>query len=189
MTIWRYQTMLMYRKRTSGRDSKADSSLVDLFSTTDPRISSLKSLLATYYRLLVSSRLSNAALADVPLPKTLDPKTKISMPSRFYPLWLLFKDTLISLIRLPFFIIPMIAHIPIYIIGILGSRLAESEMETQAQMKVAAGIVLSFLTYPLLFFTFYVFFRQLPLGAALSAGAVWVLGRYHTALVDENYTA
>jgi hypothetical protein len=162
--------------------------LVDVFSTTsNERISSLKSLLVTYHKLLISSRLSNGALTDLPLPQTLDPNSKVPLPSRFSTLWLLTKDSLAAFIRLPFFFVPLITHIPVYFVGILGARLVEDEMETQAQMKITFGLLLSFLTYPVLFFTLWAVFRQIPLGAAIAAGVVWLLGRYHSALIDENY--
>lgn len=164
--------------------------LVDLLSTTgNERIDSLKSLLVTYYRLLTASRLSNEVLIDIPLPRNLDPNRKITLPNRFLPLWLLVKDSLSCLIRLPFFIFPLMINMPIYIVGILGARLVEDELETQAQMKIAFGLILSFLTVPVLFFTFWALFRQVPLGAAIAAGAVFVVGRYHAALIDENYSA
>lgn len=113
----------------------------------------------------------------------------MSLPNRFFPLWLLIKDSLSSLIRLPFFAFPLVTHIPVYLVGILGARLVEDELETQAQMKIAFGLILSFLIYPILFFTFWAIFRQVPLGAAIAAGAVFVLGRYHSVLIDENYAA
>lgn len=165
-------------------------SLVDLLSTTgNERIDSLRSTLVTYSRLLSASRLANESLTDIPLPRTLDPNRKMSLPNRFFPLWLLVKDSLSSLIRLPFFVFPLMTHIPVYLVGILGARLVEDELETQAQMKIAFGLILSFLIYPILFFTFWAIFRQVPLGAAIAAGAVFVLGRYHSVLIDENYTA
>lgn len=83
----------------------------------------------------------------------------------------------------------MLVHLPIYIVGIWGVRLVEDEMETHAQMKVVFGLLLSFLTYPVLFFTLWAVLRQVPLGAALAAGVVWLLARFHTALIDDNYTA
>lgn len=166
------------------------SSLVDLLSTSgNQQVESLRSLLVTYSRLLTASRLSNQVLNDIPLPRDLDPKRKLSLPNRFLPLWLLIKDSLSSLIRLPFFLFPLITHMPVYIVGILGSRLVEDELETQAQMKIALGVVLSFLTYPVLFFTFWAIFRQVPLGFAIAAGACFAMGRYHSALIDENYNA
>lgn len=146
-------------------------------------------MLVTYHKLLISSRLSNDALVDLPLPQTLDPTRKASLPSRFSTLYILFKDSITCLIRLPFFFVPMIVHLPFYAVGILGSRLVEDELETQAQMKITLGLVLSFLIYPILFFAIWEVFRQVPLGAGIAAGMLWLLGRYHSALVDENYNA
>ena len=165
-------------------------SLVDLFSTTsNASISNLKSLLVNYHRLLISSRLSNEALTDLPLPQTLDPTRKVALPSRFSTMWLLIKDTLITLYHLPFFLVPMIVHLPIYGMGILGARLVEDELETQAMMKVVFGLILSVLTYPILFFVFWTVFKQVPLGAMLAAGIVWLLRQFHSTLIDENYNA
>lgn len=83
----------------------------------------------------------------------------------------------------------MVLYSPVYVAGTLGARLAEDEQETQAQMKIALAILLSFLLYPVLFFTFWAVFRQVPLGAALAVGLIWLLKRYHSTLVDENYQA
>ena len=181
----------MFRKReTPDVHYRLISSLVDLFTTTtNADILKLRDLLATYHRLLVSSRLSNYALTDIPLPRDLDPSLKISLPSRFSTLYILSKDTLGALIRLPFFAIPLVTHLPVYVVGILGARLVEDELETQAQMKIAFGLILSFLTYPILFFILYGITRALPLGFAIAAGAVWLLGKYHSALIDDNYDA
>jgi glycerol-3-phosphate O-acyltransferase/dihydroxyacetone phosphate acyltransferase len=164
-------------------------SLTDLFTTPHERITSLKRLLATYHRLLISSRLSNAALTDLPLAKALNPRRKFDVPSRLNTLWILVKDSISSGFRLPFFFIPLLVHLPLYVVGVFGARLAEDEMETQAQMKVALGLVLSFLMYPVLFFSLWAVFRQVPLGAALAAGVLYLLQRYHSALIDENYDA
>lgn len=172
----------------TGFDTGYDS-LVDLFCTPNSKIENLKTLLATYQRLLTSSRLSNAALVGLKLPRQLNPDSVTSLPSRFSTLWLLIKDSIACLIRLPFFIVPMLLHIPIYIVGILGARLVEDELETQAQMKIAFGLLLSFLTYPVLFFSLWAVFRNWTLGTMMAAGAVWLLGRYHSALIDENYDA
>ena len=83
----------------------------------------------------------------------------------------------------------MLLHLPVYGMGMLGSHLAEDELETQAQMKIALGLVLSLLMYPVLFFILWAVFRQSPLGAAIAAGSLWVLRRYHLTLVDDNYEA
>ncbi|KAH9969163.1 hypothetical protein BC827DRAFT_1168205 [Russula dissimulans] len=41
--------------------------------------------------------------------------------------------SLASLIRLPFFILPLIAHFPAYVMGQLGARLVIDKEETQEQ--------------------------------------------------------
>ncbi|KAK4688147.1 hypothetical protein P7C73_g1970, partial [Tremellales sp. Uapishka_1] len=164
--------------------------LVDLFSTSSiESIESLKNLLVTYHKLLISSRLSNTALTRLPLPQTLDPTHKTSLPNRFSTLFYLLRDSLTSMLRLPFFLIPMLIHLPIYVVGILGGHLAVDEIETQAQTKVTFGIILSFLTYPVLFFTLWAIFKQFTLGFAIAAGAVWMFARYHAVLIDQNYDA
>lgn len=162
--------------------------LVDLFSTqNNSRIDKLKTLLATYRQLLFASRLSNHTLADLPLPKNLDPSHDVPLPGRIRTLAVLIKDTIICVVQFPLFILPFLFHIPVYIIGILGARMAEDEIETQAQNKVFLGVFFSFLTYPIVFFIFLWMFRHVPLGMAFAAGAVWLLGKYHTALIDQNY--
>ncbi|WWC72092.1 uncharacterized protein I206_106052 [Kwoniella pini CBS 10737] len=163
--------------------------LVDLFSTQDESVQSLKRLLATYHRLLTSSRLSNFALSNISLSSTLDPSLPVSLPNRFSTLFYFIKDTLTCLIHLPFFIIPMLIHIPVYVVGYLGASLVEEELETQAQMKVVFGLLLSLITYPVLFFLLWGVLRGLALGVVLAAVSVWGLGRYHSQLIDENYNA
>ncbi|ORX40536.1 hypothetical protein BD324DRAFT_6506 [Kockovaella imperatae] len=164
--------------------------LVDLFTTTsNERISNLRSLLVNYHRLLASSRLTNAALTDLPLPQTLDPTRKVALPSRFSTLWLLVKDTIISLFHLPFFLIPLIVNFPTYVVGTLGARMVEDELETQAMMKMVFGILFSTISVPILFFIVWSIFRQVPLGAGIAAVIVWALQRYHYRLIDENYEA
>lgn len=161
--------------------------LSDLFATHDPRIDKLKETLVAYRRLLFSSRLTNDGLTDLPLPKALDPSRDVPLPGRLRTLALLIKDTIVSLLQFPFFIIPFLAHIPVYIIGTLGAGLAEDELETQAQMKVFLGCFFSLVWYPIIFFILLRLFRAVPLGTALAAGGVWLLSRYHSALIDQNY--
>ncbi|WVR07618.1 hypothetical protein IAU60_004660 [Kwoniella sp. DSM 27419] len=163
--------------------------LTDLFATNHESIRSLRSLLATYHRLLASSRLTNPALTDFSLPLKLDPSIPVPLPNRFSTLYYLIKDTLACLLRFPFFIVPMLIHIPVYLVGILGARVAEEELETQAQMKVAFGLLLSLITYPILFFILWSVLKAYTLGAVLAGGIVWALGRSHSALIDENYDA
>jgi len=162
--------------------------LVDLFATRgNEKIDKLRSTLVTYRSLLFASRLSNYTLTDLPLPKNLDPNRPVPLPGRIRTLAVLIKDTIICLVQFPLFLIPFLFHIPIYIIGVLGARMAEDELETQAQMKVFLGVFVSFVTYPIGFLIFLWMFRHVPLGMAFAAGAVWLLGKYHSALIDQNY--
>ncbi|ODN73335.1 hypothetical protein L202_07874 [Cryptococcus amylolentus CBS 6039] len=172
-----------------GEYVQVSQTLVDIFCTANEKIEALKDLLATYHRLLTSSRLSNSALAELSLPNQLNPKSAVTLPNRFSTLWLLIKDSLNCLVRLPFFIVPMLIHLPVYVVGILGARLAEDELETQAQTKITFGLILSFLTYPVLFFSLYAVLKQWTFGAVIAAVSVWMLGRYHSTLIDENYDA
>lgn len=161
--------------------------LVDLFATDDERIDRLKATLVRYHQLLFSSRLSNSALTDLPLPKDLDPATPVPVPGRLRTLALLVKDTVVSSIQFPLFIVPFLFHLPVYAIGMFGASLAEDELETQAQMKVFLGLFLSIVMYPIIFTFFLWLFAAVPLGFAMAAGAVWLLNKYHTALIDQNY--
>lgn len=161
--------------------------LVDVFATRDPRIDKVKATLVAYRRLLFSSRLTNDVLTDLPLPKALDPSADVPLPGRLRTLATLVAKTIISLIQFPLFVIPFLTHLPLYIIGILGAGLAEHELETQAQMKVFLGCFFSILWYPILFFVLRWVFRAIPLGMALAASAVWLLSKYHSALIDQNY--
>lgn len=112
--------------------------LVDLFSAPSPSsdFEKVKTDLLSYYSLLESTRLTNSALSQLPLPRTLDPAVPAPLPSRISTLWVLIVDTIASLARLPFFLFPLLAHIPAYAMSRVGARLVEDEEETQAQNKV-----------------------------------------------------
>ncbi|BEI82729.1 hypothetical protein CcaverHIS002_0305970 [Cutaneotrichosporon cavernicola] len=161
--------------------------LVDLFATDDDRIDRLKATLVRYHQLLFSARLSNAALTDLPLPKDLDPALPVPVPGRLRTLAILIKDTIVSSAQFPFFVIPFLFHIPVYAIGMFGASLAEDEEETRAQMKVFLGLFLSIVMYPIFFFFFLWLFWSIPLAFPMAAGAVWLLNKYHAALIDQNY--
>ncbi|KAF8444901.1 hypothetical protein L210DRAFT_3502322 [Boletus edulis BED1] len=152
--------------------------LVDLFSTKDatPNFCSVRRHLLEYYSLLQSTRLTNSVLSSLPLPETLSPTHPTPLPSRLLTLSILVRDTLAALIRLPFFLLPLILHLPVYVMGRLAAGLSEHEEETQAQNKVvivfcAVWAVLSFTSY----------------GALVAALTVWVFAYYHTRLVNDNY--
>ena len=66
-------------------------------------------------------------------------------------LLILIHDSLAVLIQLPFFFRSLLVHTPVYVMGSLGAKLAESEEETQAQNKVALLVSL-LLIYSATFF-------------------------------------
>jgi hypothetical protein len=116
-------------------------SLCDLFSppSPSPTIAKAQEDLLIYYTLLNSARLDNAVLSQLPLPRILDPNVPAPIPSRLRTVWVLVLDTIASLLRLPFFLLPLLVHIPAYLAGRMGARLVEDEEETQAQNKVRYG--------------------------------------------------
>jgi len=163
--------------------------LVDLFSTPDaaPNFPALRRSLLEYYSLLQSAQLTNSVLSSLPLPRTLDPYQPVALPSRLYTLLVLIRDSLASLIRLPFFILPSIVHSPVYVMGQLGARLVIDEEETQAQNKVLFGMFLLMLIYPTAFVVMWAFLWFTPVGAILSATLVWLFAVYHNKLINDNY--
>ena len=160
--------------------------LVDLFCTPDlvPHLTAIKRHLLTYYSLLQSTHLTNAVLSSLPLPETLDPQRPIPLPSRLFTLSLLIRDTLALLLGLPFFIGPLLIHVPAYAFARVGARLAHDEEETQAQNKVVFGLLLLLLIYPATFFFFWAFLRYTPLGALASLALVVLIHSYHTKLIN-----
>ncbi|KAI0246459.1 hypothetical protein BJV78DRAFT_1135151 [Lactifluus subvellereus] len=160
--------------------------LVDLFTTTDsiPNFQAVRRPLLEYYSLLQSAQLTNSVLSSLPLPRTLDPHQPVALPSRLFTLLVLIRDSLAGLIRLPFFILPLIVHFPAYIMGQLGARLAIDEEETQAQNKVLFGMFLLMLIYPTAFLVMWAFLWFTPIGAILSATFVWLFALYHNKLIN-----
>ncbi|KAH9932642.1 glycerol-3-phosphate-acyltransferase [Fomitopsis serialis] len=165
------------------------SPLVDLFCTPDlvPNLTAIKRHLLTYYSLLQSTNLTNSVLASLPLPETLDPNRPIPVPSRLFTLSLLVRDTLALLVGLPFFLGPLLMHVPAYVFARVGARLAKDEEETQAQNKVVFGLLLLMLIYPAAFFFIWAFLWYTPLGALASGTLVVLVASYHNKLVNNNY--
>uniref|UniRef100_A0A8H7Y8D0 Phospholipid/glycerol acyltransferase domain-containing protein n=1 Tax=Psilocybe cubensis TaxID=181762 RepID=A0A8H7Y8D0_PSICU len=163
--------------------------LVDLFSSPDitPNFKTAKRRLLEYYSLLQSSHLSNSVLSSLPLPRSLDPNTPATVPSRLYTLIILIRDSIAALIQLPFFFIPLVVHSPVYIMGRIGAKLVENEEETQAQNKVAFGLLSSLLIYPAAFFFLWAMFWYTSLGALLAATLVYLFAVYHIRMIDGNY--
>lgn len=90
-------------------------------------------------------------------------------------------------IQLPFFLVPLSIHIPVYVMGRLGAKLAETEEETQAQNKVALGLVSLLLIYPATFFFLWSMFWYTSLGAIIAAGIVYLFAVSHVRLIDREF--
>ncbi|OCH88645.1 glycerol-3-phosphate-acyltransferase [Obba rivulosa] len=163
--------------------------LVDLFCTPDlvPNFTAIKRHLLTYYSLLQSTNMTNSVLSSLPLPKQLDPYHPVPLPSRLFTLMILMRDTLTCLVRLPFFLIPLVVHAPAYALGRFGARLVEEEEETQAQNKVVFGLLFLLMMYPATFFFVWAFLRYTPLGALFAGAFVFLFARYHNTLINDNY--
>ena len=59
--------------------------------------------------------------------------------NRLYTLLILICDSLAVLIQLLIFLVPLLIHPPVYIMGRLGAKLAETEEETYLEMKWRSG--------------------------------------------------
>lgn len=165
------------------------SSLVDLLTYPNPCTSSpaLKEALLKYSSLLKASKLTNEALSGLPLPRALDPKVLVPLPSRLSTLAFLVGSTVACAVPLPFFAIPLVVNIPAYVMSRYGAHLAEAEEETQAQNKIVFGLLITAITYSVIFFGIWTLFLLTPLGAALAASAVWLLYTYYTRTIDDFY--
>lgn len=163
--------------------------LVDIFSTSGAtsNLNSVKRHLLEYYSLLQSSQLTNSVLSSLPLPRSLDPNTPTTVPGRLFTLLILVRDSVSALIGLPFFLFPLIVHMPVYIMGRMGARLVEDEEETQAQNKVVFGLLSLLLIYPAAFFFLWALFWYTPIGGLLAAATVYLFAIYHIKTIDANY--
>ncbi|KAI6166021.1 hypothetical protein EDD17DRAFT_116503 [Pisolithus thermaeus] len=163
--------------------------LVDLLSTKDATVNykSVRRHLLEYYSLLQSTHLTNSVLASLHLPATLSPTRPTPLPSRLFTLSILIRDTLAVLIRLPIFFLPLLLHLPVYIIGRRAARLSEHEEETQAQNKVVFSLLLLLLIYPATFWILWAVLSYSSTGALVAALTVWAFAYYHTRLVNDNY--
>lgn len=156
--------------------------------TTGKELQELKDLLNKYNNLLVTAKLTNNELSDLPLPESLEPSRSTTLPTKFATIWLLIKDTISCVVRLPFFLVPMVVHLPIYVMARMGANIAKEELETQAQMKVAFGLLFSFAVYPVIFFALWVLLGFTALGGLIAAALVYGFNMSHKSLVDANYT-
>lgn len=71
--------------------------------------------------------------------------------------------------------------------GRLGAKMVEDEEETQAQNKVAFGLLSSLLIYPAAFFFLWALLWYTPIGAILSASIVYFFAVYHTKMIDGEF--
>lgn len=167
-----------------------DRRLVDLFAVadTDPRLLTLRDLLLAYRAALLQTHLSHFGLSGVSLPDSLDPSVPFPMPGRIRVLGHLLKSSLASFVRLPFFLLPLLVHLPIYVVGAYSVYLAELE-EDRAQIKIALGLVLAIGTYVALFSLACVGLVWVPLGFVAAAVFVVCFWLYHQRLIDDNYNA
>ncbi|GJE90098.1 glycerol-3-phosphate-acyltransferase [Phanerochaete sordida] len=163
--------------------------LVDLFSTPDlvPRFNATKKALLTYYSLLQSSNLTNTALSTLPLPLDLDPNRPVALPSRLRTLSILVAETLAAVVRLPLFVVPLLVHAPAYAFARVGAKLVEDEEETQAQNKVAFGLLLLMIVYTSIGIFVWSILSYTVVGALLATGFVFLFAWYHNSLIDEYY--
>lgn len=163
--------------------------LVDLFSTTDatPNFSTVRRHLLGYYSLLQSTNLTNSVLSSLPLPPTLSPSHPAPLPSRLLTLSVLIRDTLAALTRLPFFLIPLLLHTPVYVMGRIGARLVEHEEETQAQNKAVFGLLSCMMIYPATFWVLWAMLWYTGFGALVAAFTVWAFAYYHNRLITDIY--
>jgi len=162
--------------------------IVDLFSHphVTPNCKAVRRHLLEYYSLLESSNLTHSVLSSLPLPHSLDPKNQVTIPSRLYTLLIFIRDSIAALIQLSFFIIPLLVHSPVYVMGRVGARLVESEEETQAQNKVAFGLLSLLLVYPATFFFLWALFWYSSFGAVSAAGIVYLFAVYHVRVIDRK---
>ena len=118
------------------------------------------------------------------MPELLDPRRKTPLPSRLYTLILLLRDTISILVRVPFFLIPLIIHVPAYFASRWAAKLVEDEEETQAKNKVVVGLLGLIVTYSSAFFFLWALLWYSPVGALVAFATVWLLAVYHVKLID-----
>lgn len=174
-------------------DLRRSFSLVDLFSPTSSyaeTAQSARQALIAYEASLRARHFTNASLNALPLPRILDPQTPAHPPARLRTLWALFQTTISSILYLPFFILPLMAHLPIYTIGKFTQvYLNSEEPEAFAQNKIVFSLlVLIVFIYPTIFFFTWAIFLFTPVGFLLASAWTVLFGIYHTKLVDRNYT-
>jgi glycerol-3-phosphate O-acyltransferase / dihydroxyacetone phosphate acyltransferase len=112
-----------------------------------PSFLDLKFMLLKYHALLQASKLTNRSLSHLPIPKTLDIKGPAPLPSRLSTIGPLLTSVLSCAIRLPFFVIPLLLHTPVYYVANFGAKGVQEEEESIAQAKMFFGLFGAILTY------------------------------------------
>lgn len=163
--------------------------LIDHFSTTNietsTTLASLRTLLLAYHTSLRATRLTHYSLTGFALPPTLDPTIPHPLPTRFRVLSALLFSTTASLLRLPFFLLPLLIHLPVYVISKSSLRFSKLE-EDHAQNKIGLGLILAGTIYFWGFILSWWILFLVPFGSIIAIGIVWLVAIYHTSLVDEN---
>jgi hypothetical protein len=70
--------------------------------------------------------------------------------------------------------------------GRLGAKLVEHEEETQAQNKVAFGLLSLLLIYPATFFFLWALLWYTPIGAVVAAVSVYLFAVHHNRTIDSK---
>lgn len=118
------------------------------------------------------------------MPLDLDPNRPIRLPSRLRTLSVLIAETLAALVRLPLFLVPLLFHAPAYFFGRVGAKLVEDEEETQAQNKVAFGLLLLLVIYTSVGIFIWSMLSFTAFGALLATSIVFIFSWYHNSLID-----
>lgn len=110
---------------------------MDLFEQEEPtaNVAELQKLLLEYAANLAKTGLSNNALGPRSLPSTMDPEQSVRIPDRLTSLLYLVVDTCSSLLRFPFFFLPLVLHLPLYIAGRISSRVFPTDPESFARQS------------------------------------------------------
>ncbi|KAK4053595.1 hypothetical protein OIO90_003834 [Microbotryomycetes sp. JL221] len=162
--------------------------LVNMFATapSNRKVSQLRDILLSYKTSLETTSLTHSSLSGVPLPSTLDPDVPHPLPTRFKILSGLIWSTLASLSILPFFVVPLAVHLPVYLVGSYSLKISDVD-EDIAQNKISLGLILAIVVYLSLFTFIWTLLVVVPFGGFLAALIVWLFVVSHSLMIDSNY--
>lgn len=80
--------------------------------------------------------------------------------------------------------VPLLVHAPAYAFARVGAKLVEDEEETQAQNKVAFGLLLLMIVYTSIGIFVWSILSYTVVGALLATGFVFLFAWYHNSLID-----